>query len=120
MAKDPKYVFECVDLDSFELHFLIEADSKLFRWIFEKSRRRLEKKGVSVPNIDNVARSFKLEGRYLGLVRNYVARWVREVERDVAKDGVKLLKGWRVEECEFTPGMGECWDIDVLVVGRYA
>lgn len=113
-----EYGFQLVTPYEYELKLQYRADNAMLKHVFKPAVKKLRKKGIDTDgDVDKIDR-FEIDERFHPLLRTNVRRHVRQVEKEVGRDGIKVLSD-RVVKAVFTRS-GSAWLIDVVMRGDYS
>lgn len=120
--KKSKQVFDyefkqCSDPSRFELFIEYHANNRLFKYIFNQAKRRVERKsGVVVKGDFDVVSNFGVPKRYFKLIKTLIRKEVMLVFSKCKVDGIEILSH-DVEGCKYVKGENGVWNIVVNLTG---
>lgn len=112
------YVFKVVNPDEFEATMIIPIKGKIMQSVFQKSKKKLEERGIVFEKTIEGKESFYVEEKYLNLMNTAAKRLFKKVKREVASDGIIVVSD------EVTKALyvnhGSFWLVNVHYKGFYS
>lgn len=119
MQEQVVYDFKAETPDRYVLLFEMESKAAVVNMVFAKSKAALrEKQGINVEGKPEDVTQFDVPPQYLNVIRTFLHRFVRKVEREVKADKIRLLND-RVTHARFMRQNNGNWQIVVTVKGNY-
>lgn len=115
------YSFVVTSPTRYELVLTAVARNRLFTFLFNKARGKLSSKGVTVPADSDPERVDQIEiiPQYLKLVGTFIHKQVKEIERAVEKDKIKVVSR-RVVRARFIRAASRDWNLEITINGDCA
>lgn len=115
------YHFKVINLSDYELDFIFTAKSRVLKSVFNQVKKTLVRKDTKFTKLyctdsETVAK-FKVPKQFNGRVHTAILRPIRQIEKEVRKDGIEILKS-KVDECLFINDK-EITKIHIKVGGIY-
>lgn len=115
-----KYKFRCLSPFEYELVFNMSVEGRVFDLIFSKAKAKLARtKNLSVKGKPDDLKEIPIPGNYLKLIGTFLRKNVKNVRKEVKRDGIELLSDMVVGG-RFIKKDVRDWDIIVVVKGEYA
>lgn len=121
MTKDSiEYDFKAINGADYELTFSMTAENKLLNKIFQDSRRKLIREGVtSIGYADpQTLEKFDVPPKYFKLINTIMSKKVKKICKMVAKDYIIVLTG-KITQAYFKRNAANDWDIKIKYGGQY-
>lgn len=114
------YDFMAETETEYKLNIDVEATSKIFKYVFNKSVPRMAKRGIRADTkiVDQV-QEFEAPKEYFKLIKTQMGKFVQIVQTEISLDGVKILD-YEVEKAVYRKEEdAHNWKIRVVYTGHY-
>lgn len=120
MGSKIDYEFNALNPTQFELILEFPFHNRLIQNIFNKSKSKLMKKGVTFSETDpGSVPEFDADERYLKLIKTIIGGKVNQIFKEVKKDGIHIL-GHEVVKCNYKRHSSTAWKTTIRITGDYA
>jgi len=113
------YDFKCMDHVEYETELLMVSKSRIFNYIFSKSKKRLSRKGINFSGSLKDIQEIEIPQSYFKLIGTTINKTLKKIEKEVKEDGDIIVKSWRVDSCKFMKQKEGDWKIKIIVKGDY-
>ena len=118
MSKPIDYDFHEINPTMYELDFILPFKNRQIMTIFNKSKKKLSKKGVAIPDDSGELNEFEADARYLKLIHTIIRKLLKQVEREVKADGIHVVTS-EVVRCVYRRIDQHSWKAHIYVKGDY-
>jgi hypothetical protein len=111
------YNFETINPQQYKLTLNMNAESRLFDFIFTQAKTKLARKGISFKGDAAKVNRIGIEPKYFNLIKTALKKFISNICLEVAKDGIIVLND-TLYACYFIKKK-EAWLIEVFIEGDY-
>jgi hypothetical protein len=114
------YHFKTLNPSDYEINFIFTAKSKVLKSVFNQVKTKLKGKQFSKLHSSNpeALERFDIPEQFNGRVQTAIIKQIKQIEKEVNKDGVKILR-YKVTKCYFENNE-DITTINIIVGGIYA
>jgi hypothetical protein len=98
------YHFKTLNPSDFELIIIFTAKSKVLKSVFNQVKKVLVRKDTKFTKLhtsnSDVLQRFEIPEQFNGRILTAILKQVKEIEKEVKKDGIKILR-YQVDKCFF-------------------